>query len=146
MITLILTLLTLTLTAPENHRLMIVKTEPLSDAMTWDNIKHEITKCDLKYPDIVLRQIMLETGNLTSRICRECNNLIGMKYPRRRETTAIGRDKSGMSVYDSWQDCIADYKLWQDYAYRDGDYMTFLNRIYATDVYYKSKLKRLLNN
>lgn len=143
--TILLILITTILTAPANVRGMVVEGEVLSDVLNWHNIKHEVTKCGIKFPEIVMLQIRLETGGLQSRICKECNNLVGMKYPRKRETTAVGRDKSGAAVYDTWQDCIRDYRLWQDYMYWRGDYYDFLHGIYATDVYYVSKLKRLNN-
>jgi flagellum-specific peptidoglycan hydrolase FlgJ len=111
--------------------------------LNWHNIRREIAKCDLKFPEIVMLQIRLETGGLTSRLCLECNNLTGMKRAVKRKTTAIGREKNGAAVYATWQDCLKDYKAWQDYMYKGGDYLNFLSRVYATDPYYVSKLKRL---
>jgi len=144
MITTFLILITTILTAPANNRLLIMVNEPLSVELNWHNIKREIKRLDIREPEILLLQIRLETGNLTSRLCLDDNNLIGMHYPKKRPTTAIGRvKKNGMAHYDCWQDCLKDYRIWQNYMYTDGDYLTFLNRIYATDIYYVSKLKRL---
>ena len=143
MITLIFLQTFLILTAPANERLFVPVAEPLSVELNWHNIRKEVARLDIREPDILFLQIRLETGNLTSRLCRECNNLTGMKKAVRRKTTAIGREKNGAAVYDSWQDSLKDYKLWQDYMYRGGDYLMFLSRVYTTDPYYLSKLKRL---
>ena len=142
MITLIFLQTFITLTAPADERFTIPMGEPLSVELNWHNIRKEIERLDIREPEILLLQIRLETGGLTSRLCLECNNLTGMKKAVRRKTTAIGREKS-MAVYETWQKSIEDYKLWQDYSYKGGDYWEFLHRVYATDIYYVSKLKRL---
>lgn len=110
--------------------------------LTLRNVRYEIERIGIKEPNKVFLQARLETGDLSSNICNRCNNLFGMKYPRRRETKAIGRYKS-MAVYRTWQESIEDYKLWQDAYYRGGDYWEFLNGRYATDKKYIDKLKEL---
>lgn len=142
-ISLILILMT-RLTAPATSYCYIEAGEVYSTALTWENIEREINKLGILEPDKVMLQIRLETGNLTSRLCLDDNNLIGMHYPRKRPTTATGKvKKNGMAHYYCWQDCLKDYKIWQDYFYKGGDYWLFLNKRYATDVYYVIKLKRL---
>ena len=138
----------LTLTAPSGvARVNIITGDLLFDKnkLNWYAIDYWIHVYGIQEPDIVKRQIMLETGNLTSRICRECNNLFGMKKPRKRKTMAIGRDNS-MAVYSQWQDSILDYAIWQSYFYQGGDYFEFLkSHGYATDKGYIQKLKALTN-
>lgn len=46
------------------------------------------------------------------------NNLTGMRYPSRRETTAKRMGYSFYSVYENWFDCMADFKIYVDYAER----------------------------
>lgn len=132
------------LTAPATSYCYITAGEPVIDVniLSWSSIDHWLAYYDVREPEIAKRQIRLETGALTSRYCLECNNLFGMKKAVRRKTTAIGRENS-MSVYATWQKSIEDYRLWQDYFYKGGDYYEFLNKRYATDIYYVSKLKRL---
>jgi hypothetical protein len=132
------------LSAPSNGVATIAMSEPLSVELNWQNIEREILKCGILFPDTVMLQIRLESANLTSRLCLDDNNLVGMHYPKKRPTKATGRiKKNGMAHYDCWQECLRDYKTWQDYMYKGGDYLKFLSRIYATDIYYSSKLKRL---
>ncbi len=99
---------------------------------------------NIQYLDIVLAQIRLETGNLSSKLCKSNKNLFGMKYPKKRETTAIG-EQFGHAQYKSYADCISDYALWQKARYKGGDYYTFLKDIgYAQDELYINKLQYIL--
>ena len=61
-----------------------------------------------------LAQSAFETGNWTSKIFIENHNLFGMKFPKIRETTAIG-EKYGHAVYNSVQDSVRDYILYLKY-------------------------------
>jgi len=92
-------------------------------------------------------QIFLETGNLKSDICINNNNLFGMRYPRVRQTTAIGIRKEH-AHYRNFVESIRDYALWQDNMY-DGssDYYAFLDNVgYAECEAYINKLKYIERN
>ncbi len=108
---------------------------------------------EIKYRDVVLLQSRLETGNYSSDIFLNGNNLFGMKYPTQRPTMATGvyRDHA---KYAHWSDSVIDYALWQEYyisrGYRIGGemdsdfYLVFLKSIpYAEDRRYISKLVNL---
>jgi len=145
MITIFL-LVSLKLIAPVDDRAVILKPQILFDKyeLSWYSIDYWMNVFDIQNKEIVKRQIRLETANLTSRICMECNNLFGMKKARKRQTTAIGKERNGTAVYLDFRDSIKDYAIWQAYFYSGGDYYTFLkSHGYATDIYYVSKLKRL---
>ncbi len=107
----------------------------------------------VKYKDIVLLQSRLETGNYSSDIFLNGNNLFGMKYPSRRPTVATGTYKAH-AKYAHWSDSVVDYVLWQEYylsrGYRIGEdndndfYLVILRTIpYAEDPRYISKLVTL---
>ena len=70
--------------------------------------------------DYVIAQIKHETGHLTSDLCIKSHNLCGMKFPKIRETTAIGKDKNNYAIYNSWYDCVVDIGLWQQYYISKG--------------------------
>ena len=111
--------------------------------LSWENIEYWIDTLGIQHKEVVLQQIALETGNLTSDICFENNNLFGMKEPRIRETTAIGTNR-GHAMYPTYIDSIKDYFLYQQNMYDGGDYYAFLKRIgYATAPNYTLYLKRL---
>lgn len=137
---------TASLTAPPAVIMYIEKGEMVIDVsiLNWSNIEMYMSEIGIREPEIVKAQIRHETGNLTSRFCREQNNLFGMRLARSRETTAIG-EGNHMAKYRSWQESLLDYKIWQDSFYKGGDYYQFLSRHgYATDPYYLWKLKRNL--
>lgn len=109
----------------------------------------EILNHDIKHPDIVFAQAILESGFMSSQIFVENNNLFGMRFPERRETIAIGENK-GYSVYNCWIDSVNDYKLFQDFLFRRkektrDEYFDFLHRIYAENKSYVFYVKKIIN-
>ena len=77
-----------------------------------ENLKSEINKLGIVYPDIVLAQAKWESTHFTSDIFLDNNNLFGMKLALQRDTTAVGKNR-GHAKYNNWQDSVKDYKLWQ---------------------------------
>jgi len=143
--TIIFLLVTKVLIAPVDDRIVIPGPQVLFDkyVLSWYSIDYWIDQFDIQNKEIVKRQIYHETGSLTSRLCRECNNLTGMHKPRIRQTTVFGKD-NGMSIYRSFIESIEDYGLWQEYFYKGNDYYDFLaSHGYATDSLYITKLKNL---
>lgn len=102
---------------------------------------------NVSYADYIVRQAILETGNFTSTIFLENNNLLGMKHPRVRPTTSLGSNR-GHATYFHWTESVEDYLLWLRY-YKDRgwdtqDYFKFLREVgYAEDPYYIYKLQNL---
>jgi len=122
---------------------------PFSEDLLKECIDYE----GIKYRQVVLLQSQLETGNYTSDIFRNGNNLFGMRYPGLRPTVATGIYKEH-AQYAHWSDSVIDYALWQEWylslGYRieggyDSDfYLVFLKCIpYAEDPRYVSKLVAL---
>lgn len=82
----------------------------------------------------ITAQAAHETGNFTSKIFKQNNNLFGMKLPKKRKTTATG-EKYGHATYESIQDSVKDYSLY----YKNMGYMA----IYPTiDTFIKALVKR----
>jgi uncharacterized FlgJ-related protein len=111
------------------------------------NMIKVMNKAGILFPDVVLAQARLETGNFTSKVFKENNNLFGMKLPRVRNTTAIGEQNSHAD-YSSWMQSIIDYKLWQDEVVKKHRtkraYLRYLSKNYAEDKKYIHKLKQML--
>ena len=124
-----------------------VETMRVDSALTENNIYFMLLLNNVKYPEVVLSQIMIETGYLTSKLCKVNNNLLGMMVPSKRETTAI--NSKGFAKYPNWIDCILDYKLYQDYILSRNkigtkkEYIAFLHRNYAKSPNYKKRLTEL---
>jgi uncharacterized FlgJ-related protein len=109
----------------------------------------EILENNIKYPDIVFAQAILESGYMSSQIFVENNNLFGMRYPERRPTVAVGVNKN-YSTYNCWIDSVKDYKLFQEFLFRNkeksrDDYFDFLYRIYAENKTYVHYVKKIIN-
>lgn len=142
-IIILLTFIFLQCIAPGYKILSIIKTKEECFQLTWTNIDWWLNYYKVENIPVVMAQIMLETGNLTSKCCKENNNLFGMKRAKQRQSTAI-KELNGMAYYHHWTKSIEDYVLWQKCYYKGEDYYHFLIRCgYATDSLYISKLKRI---
>ena len=85
----------------------------------------------VKHVDIVVRQSVVETGWYKCTNCSlDKNNLFGFFY------------KGKYLEFETWQDSVKEYAVWQRRFYKGGDYHVFLKRIgYAEDPNYIHKLK-----
>lgn len=111
--------------------LMVVCVALSATAQTREQVERELRKQNVPHADIVLAQARLETGNFTSRRCREDKNLFGMKRGKR------------YAKYRRWQDSVSDYKERISSRYKGGSYYVFLRKIgYASDPNYERKLRR----
>lgn len=103
-----------------------------ANALNKEMVYKELIKQNVSHPEIVLRQSLLETGNYKSKLCKNHNNLFGIKKGKKYKK------------YSHYSECIADYKRLISSRYKGGCYYTFLSRIkYASDVNYINKLKRI---
>lgn len=118
--------------------------------INYQNLYKTIISMGIKFPDIVFAQAILESGHFKSNLAKTNNNLFGMKHPKFRETTAIGKSKSGYAKYESWIHSVEDYSYWQNYVVKNDNitrnqYFYLLGKIYATDKNYVSRLKRKID-
>lgn len=151
----------------KNNAPVAFDVEQTSDSiptLNEDNLLSEIKTQGIICEKHVLAQAKLESLHLTSHLCRKANNLFGMRYPGRRETTAIGVYLQGQdtiiygtrdelkqylkhptyAVYANWVDAVKDYKMWQDNAFKvEEKYLSFLNRIYAEAPDYVSVVDKM---
>ena len=101
-------------------------------AQSIKSVKTHLNASQIQHKEIVLQQIILETGWLSSYSCKHRHNLFGFRY------------KGEYLIFDSWKDSIAYYQRWQKRHYKGGDYYQFLtDRGYATDENYINKLKQI---
>ena len=86
--------------------------KPNLEYVVYNTFKDTITgEIDSMSAEYTIKQIYLESGHLKSFLCEENNNLTGMKHPRVRETTSLGK-KNGYAHYKSWVQCVKDIYLW----------------------------------
>lgn len=115
-------------TVPDRHAL---------PPLTIENLIREIRKNKLLYPDIVLAQAILETGWLTSPVCRKKHNLFGLTNPR------TGK----YYEFSHWTESVRAYYSKVQYRYDGGNYLLWLRDIgYAEAKDYVSALIRVLKD
>ena len=128
-------------------KLMQARLERLCIPLNTETLQHELEDLEIVCPNEAFAQIMLESGNLSSFLLRQTNNMLGMRYPFRRSTTATGiylpssdtiiygssaslkkyASQNNYAVYACWQDAVKDYKLWQtEYFHLAERYLKFL--------------------
>jgi len=99
-----------------------------------DSVYAYILKAEIKHPEIVLKQAILETGWFQSKHLMRRNNLFAFRSSKK------------YMWFDSWQASVDYYKKWQDdkYVNTKENYYTFLSRIrYARTADYIKALKRI---
>ena len=101
-----------------------------------EGIDEALIYYDIKYPDIVKAQAILETGNYTSNLCINHNNLFGLYDSKNKRYYS----------YKHWYESIKDYKKLIQSKYDNNKYYyEFLEDIkYASDKKYVSKLKEIV--
>lgn len=112
-----------------------------------DSVLNFIFDLRLDHPYIVYSQAIIESGDFTSNIWKENNNMFGMKMPERRSTLAIGINK-GHAVYRNWKECIIDYALFQSSYLRgltEEEYFIKIGNSYAEDGSYEKKIREAKN-
>ena len=97
------------------------------------NLISELKRNKIKHPQIVLAQAKLETASYTSDVCKNHNNLFGL------------RRGSSYRRYSHWTESIKAYKELIQSRYKGGNYYEFLKKIgYANDPEYINKLKDII--
>lgn len=64
------------------------------------------------YPEILLKQAKLESGNYLSDVYINANNLYGMKKVGKRQTTQLNTTYKGYGCYTNWCESVLDRMLW----------------------------------
>jgi uncharacterized FlgJ-related protein len=111
-----------------------------------------ITGLNLLYPEVVIAQSKIETGNYTSDIFKSTGNLFGMKPARNRPYTHYGEYKGHADYLGNWRLSVIDYALWQSKEASKSsvksveEYLTLLKiKGYAEDNDYISKIRNIIN-
>jgi len=115
--------------------------------ITIENLAKELQRQGIVHWRVVLAQAVVEAGwSFESNVFRNSNNFIGMRVPAARPSRRVGT-YNGYSAYATWQDCVADIRLWQQHFWKGGsreDYIAKLHRVWAEDPAYGSLLQKLV--
>jgi hypothetical protein len=109
---------------------------------TADNLRMVINDFGIKFPDVVYRQSVLETGNFKSKVCTENNNYFGFRvFPMKWKGVQMPFKNRGHLVFKNWVESVKQYKLYQDANFKDKHYVAHLmSQGYAEDPNYANKL------
>lgn len=114
--------------------------DEVNDTILYDFLKEN----GAWYPDILLKQAKIESGNYTSAIYKTNNNLYGMRKCYRRPTTQSD-GQNGYGTYNNWCLSVLDRLLWDMFTFKNEkpsreDYLEAM-KIYAEDPNYIKKLQ-----
>ena len=113
----------------------IIRLDELMNAeFSSDALRELLVLLGAPSPEIAYKQARLESGNFTSRVFKEGNNLFGMHFPRIRDSYAheymIADNGKKVAKYRSWQSSVLDLMLYFEYyeslGYDTSDYYQFL--------------------
>lgn len=113
----------------------IYNVEAATKELNIENLYASLKRHGIKYPKIVLAQAILETGAFRSRVCRENNNLFGLRHSK------------GYYVFEHWEESVIAYRDKVQYKHRDNEnYYSFLRRIgYSTSKDYVRRVREIVN-
>jgi flagellum-specific peptidoglycan hydrolase FlgJ len=131
----LLTLINKPNTTPHNNQ--ITKIQEIS--LFLDSI-------NAKYKTIILKQIILESNNLSSNLVKSNNNLLGMKHPTQRLTLSTHKS-NGFATYKNWKHSVIDHSIWIltycKHCNSEQDLLNLLQKQYAKDPLYIQKLNKI---
>jgi hypothetical protein len=129
----------------EEEKLIIIQEY---NKFSEDKLIEKLKELNVKFPHIVLAQSKLETGNFTSKIFKEGNNLFGLKEAKQRITTAKGTENNH-AYYHTWYESVLDYSFYQckylSNLNTEEHYFQYLSQSYAENPKYVSILKDMIN-
>jgi len=69
-----------------------------------------------KYAEFFIAIKIEESGadKKPSWLAKNYNNLVGMRFPRTRETYAIASTNSNYAIYRNWFECMLDFKIYME--------------------------------
>lgn len=115
--------------------------EQINDSILYVFLKNN----NAWYPEILLKQAKIESGNYTSNVYMNTNNLYGMKKVGKRQTTQLNNTYNGYGCYTNWCESVLDRMLWDIFYFKNEkptkeEYLNAMS-IYAEDTCYLSKIQ-----
>ena len=112
------------------------------DKFTKEKLVQYLKDLNIKFPEVVYAQAVIESGNFTSKKFIEDNNLFGMRKAKSRCTLAFGTGT--YAKFKTWRESVIDYALYQTAFAKKcrtrAEYVNHLARNYATSGNYSEHL------
>jgi hypothetical protein len=77
-----------------------------------DKLISYLKALNIKYPEVVYAQAVIESGNFTYKKFIKDNNLFGMKKAKSRATLALDSE-GNYARFNTWRESVIDYALYQ---------------------------------
>lgn len=123
----------------------------INDPFSEEKVLIYLNELHVKYPNVALAQMKVESANGTSKVFREGNNLFGMQAAVKRPTTSLGI-RNNHAYYSHWRQSVIDYALFQAFVSNpenmdsEAAWLSYIGHVYAEDNQYKQKLIVVLNS
>ena len=102
-----------------------------------EGLREALEYYEVKYPNVVYAQAILETGNFKSDVCVKNNNLFGLYDSKNKR----------YYKFKHWSESVEAYIKYIQYKYDRGSYYSFLEELnYAKDPKYTKKLRIIVEN
>ena len=137
------------ITTNENKIICVKNKKIMSEEIWKDSISNLLMEFRIKYPNIVLAQSILESGNFKSKVFLENHNPFGMKLPSNRCTTVLGI-RNNHAYYKSVREAVIDYAFMQASYYKkaktEEEYYNLLENYYCQTNNYVNLVKKVANS
>lgn len=126
-----------------------VYSKNISIFVSRTEIQYVLSHPNIKYKDIVIAQIIEETGYLTSKKFRTKNNVFGMKVSN-RGYCLNSKNRGQYAVYTDFKHSVDDYAEYQQKKivkyklYNKKLYLKYLSKYYAKNKNYVRNLNNII--
>mgnify|MGYP003402704978 CR=1 len=133
----------------DHENLVMVLNDQENSSFTPQQLYDYLKELNVKYPDVVFAQAVLESGNFKSAIFRSNHNLFGMKEAGKRIRTCKGTEMNH-AYYDNWKQSVLDYAFYQASYLNDiktqAQYLDYLDNNYAEVGNYRDRVNEVINS
>jgi uncharacterized FlgJ-related protein len=130
----------------QKEKVYMVEYRDKPDKFTKEKLIQYLKDLNIKYPEVVYAQAVMESGNFTSKKFRDDNNLFGMRKAKSRCTVAL--EGGTYAKFKTWRESVIDYALYQTTFVKkiksQSEYINHLAENYATGKAYKGHLIKMI--
>src|SRR3990172_10755195 len=127
----------------DKEKMLIIKN---GDKFSEEKLILFLNELNVPFPEIIYSQARLESGNFSSKLFFENNNIFGMRTVSSRATLQI-KTQNGYGVYNSWRQSVVDYVLFSCCYLRDlktkEQYYDYIEKNYSETVGYSDRVKSI---
>jgi uncharacterized FlgJ-related protein len=132
----------------QKDKVYMVEYRDKPDKFTEEKLIEYLKELNVKYPEVVYAQAVIESGGFKSGLFKSQNNIFGMKKAKQRPTLAL-KSSGTYASFKNWRESVIDYVLYQSrFIHKISnreEYINHLAKNYATSGNYKRHLVELIN-